>query len=157
MKEKSGGNIFRYENHFKKLSNVIRIVICLIDRLTIMLPEGRRGPKGNRKKVGKRLTVEKTVRTRPVNVEMIFKNEIFFRKTKNSPKYQLLKCRMFRNEKLSFEYQLLRRRCVCMNFFSFFKSLIFFLIFFFVRVLIFFRFRRDHYFFRNRLMVGMHL
>ena len=84
----------------KKPSNVIRIVICLTDQLTIMLFENRRGPKRNRKKVGKGLTVEKTVRTKSVNVEMIFKSEIFLRKTKNFPKYQLLRCRMLRNEKV---------------------------------------------------------
>ena len=99
MKEKSGENIFRYENHFEKLSNVIRIVICPADRLTMMLFKNRRDPKKNRKKIGKKLTVEKMTRTKSINVEMIFKTKFPFRKMKNLPKYQLLKCRMLRNEK----------------------------------------------------------
>ena len=99
MKEKSGGNILRYENHFEKLSNVIRIVICPADRLTMMLFKGRRGLKENRKRTEKGLTVEKMARTKFINVEMVFKTKFSFRKMKNPPKYQLLKCRMFRNEK----------------------------------------------------------
>ena len=109
MREKSGGNTFRYENHFKKFSNVIRIVICLTDRLTMMLSEDRQGPRKDRKGIEKELTVEKMICTKSVNVEMVFQNENFLRKTKNPPKYQLLRCRMFRNEKILFEYQLLKR------------------------------------------------
>ena len=104
MKEKLGGNILRYENHLKKPSNVIRIMVCPADRLTMMLPKGRRGPKGDRKKTGRGLAVEKIIRTKFVNAEMVFKTKFFFEisaaevpnalEMKNRPKYQLLKCRM---------------------------------------------------------------
>ena len=46
---------------------------------------GPTSPRESRTKIEKRLTVEKMICTRSVNVEMIFKNEIFFRKTKKSP------------------------------------------------------------------------
>ena len=105
MKEKSGGNIFRYENHLKKPSNVIRIMICPANRLTMMLFKGRRSPKEDRKEIGKKLIVEKMARTKSVNVEMIFKTKFSSEisvaempnvlEMKNRPKYQLLKCRMF--------------------------------------------------------------
>ena len=85
------------------------------------------------------------------------KRNFLFRKTKNFPKYQLLKCRMFRNEKLLSEYQLLKRRCVCMSFFNFQNFWFFSKLFFFICVLIFSKFRRDHYFLRGQLMANMHL
>ena len=50
-----------------------------------------------------------------------------------------------------------RRRCARMDFSNFSKFLIFFKLFFFIRVLIFLRSRRDHYFLQNRLMADMHL
>ena len=70
----------------------------------MMLLKGRRGPKGDRKGTGKRLTVERMIRTKFVNAEMVFKTKFFSEisvaempnalEMKNRPKYQLLKCRM---------------------------------------------------------------
>ena len=68
---------------------VIRIMVCPADRLTMMLFKDRRDPKKDRKKIGKRLIVEKITRTKSVNVEMIFKKksslEISIIKMPNAP------------------------------------------------------------------------
>ena len=53
MREKSDENTLRYENHPKKPPIVIKIVVCLTDRLTMMLLEGRQSPKKDRRKAGK--------------------------------------------------------------------------------------------------------
>ena len=48
------------------------------------------GPREGRTKIGERLAVEKMACTRSVNAEMVFKNEIFSRKTKKFPEISVV-------------------------------------------------------------------
>ena len=86
-----------------------------------------------------------------------FSKRNFSSKNEKFPEISIVEMSNVSKWKISPEYQLLKRRCVCMNFFNFLKFLIFFNSFFFICVLIFFRFWRDHYFLRNQLIVDMHL
>ena len=122
----------------------------------------------DRTKTEKKLTVEKMICTRLLNVEMVFKNEICFRKAKKSFEISIFEMsNVFEMKKLLEistvemsnvskwkifpEYQLLKR---LMHVYEFFLIRFFLIFFFFICVLIFFKFRGGHYFLRDRLMVG---